>query len=102
MLEQDPLNDLVCVIRALADDRQSELRAILEALTTQMSQFRQTQLCGTCETCRFYRANTGLEDTGANHYCSRARAALTDLELNKLCMQYRPDTSFSAGPDPLQ
>lgn len=87
MLAQDPLCDLMGVIKALGKQERDRFLDTLSKLAAALAGLREVPSFGTCGDCSHYSSNNGMS------YCACISVELAADEIEKLCASYRGPNS---------
>jgi len=97
LCDKDPFEELVRAIAALPKSRLDHLTATIEDVSLFMSGRRQAHILGTCLKCRSLKEHLDYKNKKTGYFCVRVGAELSDLDLNDMCMKYRPKKSGELG-----
>ena len=89
-LADDPLEDLVDAVGALAPGIQTELVRTLRRVLSHVALARGGRVFGTCPTCAYLRSEGGCVGNGLPSLCELFQQPLDSAEMDQLCVNFEP------------
>jgi DNA-binding MarR family transcriptional regulator len=88
-LGRDPLSDMTAAVAELFPVAQQGLRDHLTDLLTGLQKRNGRQAFGICHTCRFFRRNAAVGETGGPHRCGLTQEPLADTDIGLICAEHQ-------------